>query len=81
MLDGLGTRTDADMERDVPADIEAAGAEIGEWFYGSGGDRVTELCTGGVDEFEQLVCDQASSLEALGEAAERHMRDNFPCDR
>ncbi len=81
MLDALGTRTDANMEGDLPVDIEAAGDEIGEWLYGSGGERVAELCSEGDAEFEQLVCKQASSLEALGEAAQRHMRDNFPCDQ
>lgn len=81
MLVALGTRTDANMEGDLPADIEAASDEIGEWFYGSGGGRVAELCSEGDAEFEQLVCEQASSLESLGEAAQRHMRDNFPCDQ
>ena len=82
MLEALGTRTDADMEGDIPPEIQAAGDEIGEWFYGSDGERAVELCTGGSAEFESLVCEQASSFEALGEAAERHMRDNVPpCDQ
>lgn len=81
MLEALGTRTDADMEGDIPPEIQAAGAQIVEWFYGSAGERVAELCSGGVDEFEALVCEQASAFEAQGEAGERHMRDNIPaCD-
>lgn len=82
MLEALGTRTDADMEGDVPSEIQAASDEIGEWFYGSAGERGIELCAGGSAEFEELVCEQASSFEALGEAAERHLRDNVPpCDQ
>ena len=82
MLDALGTRTDAEMEGDLPPEIQAAGDEIGRWFWGSAGDRITDLCPAGSAEFESLVCAQASSLEALGEAAERHLRDNFPpCDQ
>lgn len=78
MLDALGTRTDADMEGDVPAEIQAAGDEIADWFYGSAGERGIELCAGGAAEFESLVCEQAPSFEALGEAAEQHLRDNVP---
>ena len=78
MLEALGTRTDADMEGDIPTDIQTAGDEIGAWFYGAAGERVAELCPGGVAEFETLVCDQADAFEAQGEAAERHLRDNFP---
>ena len=82
MLDALGTRTDAEMEGNIPPEIQAASDEIGEWFFGSAGDRITDLCPGGSAEFESLVCEQASSFEALGEAAERHLRDNFPpCDQ
>lgn len=82
MLEALGTRTDADMEGDIPPEIQAASDEIGEWFYGSAGERSIDLCDGGSAEFEALVCEQASSFEALGEAAERHVRDNVPpCDQ
>ncbi len=82
MLDALGTMTDEDLEGDVPSEVEVAGTEIMEWLSGSAGERVDELCSGGVDEFETLVCSQASQLVAQGPAAERHLRDNFPaCDQ
>lgn len=81
MLDTLGTRTDAEMEGDIPPEIQAASAEIGEWFYGRAGERVAELCPDGVEEFETYVCKDFAVLEAQGEAGERHMRDNVPpCD-
>lgn len=85
MLDALGTRSDADMaeiDPDIPAELQTASDEIGEWFSGPAGERVVELCPGGVDEFETLVCEQASSLQPDGEAGERHMSENFPpCDQ
>lgn len=82
MLDAFGTMTDKDLEGDIPSEVEAAANEIAEWFYGTAGERVDELCSGGVDEFETLVCTQATQLVAQGPAAERHLRDNFPtCDQ
>jgi hypothetical protein len=81
MLEALGTRTDADMEGDIPTDIQAASAEVAQWIYGSGGERVEALCWSGMDEIEWLVCEQAATFEAQGEAGERHLRDNIPtCD-
>ena len=79
MLEALGTRTDAEMdEGDIPPEIQAAGEELGEWFYGTAGERVAELCPGGVEEFETYVCEDVALLEAQGEAGERHIRDNVP---
>ena len=82
MLDALGTMTDEDLEGGTPSEVEAAGNEITDWLYGAAGERVGELCPGGVAEFETLVCKQATGLVAEGPAAERHLRDNFPtCDQ
>jgi hypothetical protein len=82
MLDALGTMTDRDLEGEIPSEVEAAANEIAEWFNGTASERVDELCSGGVDEFETLVCKQATQLVAQGPAAERHLRDNFPaCDQ
>ena len=82
MLDALGAMTDEDLEGEVPSEVEAASNEIAEWLYGTAGERVAELCSGGIDEFETLACEQVSQLVAGGPAAERHLRDNFPsCDQ
>ncbi len=78
LLDALGTMTEEDLAGDVPSGVEAAGQEIDEWLYGAAGERVADLCPGGLDEFETLACEQASQLVAAGPAAERHLRDNFP---
>ena len=79
MLEALGTRIDAEMdEGDIPPEIQAAGEELGEWFYGEAGEQVAELCPGGVEESETYVCKDVALLEAQGEAGERHIRDNVP---
>jgi hypothetical protein len=78
MLDALGTMADEDLEGDIPSEVEVAGAEIMEWLSGTAGERVSELCPGGVDELETLVCEQAPQLVAQGSAAERHLRESFP---
>ena len=79
MLEAIGTRTDTEMdEGDIPPEIRAAGEELGEWFYGTAGERVAELCPGGVEEFETYVCEDVALLEAQGEAGERHIRDTVP---
>ena len=81
MLEALGDATDADLTDDVPADVQAASEELLEWFDGSAGARISELCEGGAEEFEALACEQESKLEAQGEAGERHLREAFPpCD-
>jgi hypothetical protein len=79
-LAALGTRTDEDMAGDIPADVLAAADEIAEWDFGSAMERISELCTD-MEEFEEFVCQDAPSLEAQGEAAERHLREDFArCD-
>lgn len=81
MLEALGNRTDADLEGEIPPEIRAASAEIGEWFIGEAGSRIAGLCPGGVAEFESYVCEDVASIEPQGEAGERHVRDNVPrCD-
>ena len=78
MLDALGSRTDADLEGEVPPEIRTASAEIGEWFIGEAGARITSLCPGGAAEFESYFCEDVASIEPQGEAGERHVRDNVP---
>ena len=78
MLDALEGLVAADLEGDIPSAVDTAGAEIGEWFFGSTGERIAQLCTGGAEEFEKHACDEASTLKVSGPEAERHMRDNFP---
>lgn len=81
MLEAIGDATDEDLAGDIPPDLEAAGEELLEWFSGSAGARIGELCDGGAEEFEALACEQESKLEAEGEAGERHLREAFPpCD-
>jgi hypothetical protein len=78
MLDALNELVAEDLEGDIPPDVQTANDEIGEWFFGSAGERAKELCSGGSEEFDAFVCDKAATLEASGPEAERHMRDNFP---
>ena len=83
MLEALGTRTDAEMEEsDISPEIRAAGEELGEWFSTEAGERIGDLCPGGVEEFETYVCEDVDLLEPGGEAGERHIREAVPpCDR
>ena len=78
MLDALDGLVAEDLEGEIPADVQTAGDEVGEWFFGSAGERIGELCPGGTEEFEAFACEEASTLSASGPEAERHLRDNFP---